>query len=261
MIVAAGLVQSGNAIAQDVVASPPASDFSISLGASMWGGDFGAPTETQISSVLLSARYRIGGLRLSASIPRMRIRSDGSLFTGINGTPLYVAPMVAPANRVRDGIGDVTLGASYLVPETSGLGFDLDLHGSVKLPTASKESQISTGKTDFSAGIGASKTFGRLTSSVSATYRFFGDTPTWNFHDGIEITAGGSYAVTDRSVLLLNYTYARAATALINDSSEIVGGFSTPLGGSQLRLTGYAAKGLSSGAADWSGGISVGFTF
>lgn len=238
-------------------AAPPRSDLSLSLGASAWDGDFGAPTDSRISSILLGLRYRVGGLRLSANIPRMHIRSDGSIFTGIGGTPLYTAPTVSPSQRVRSGIGDLTLGAAYLLPQDSGLGFDLEVSGSVKLPTASKASQLSTGKTDYSAGVTVSKTYGRLTPSVSATYRWFGDTPTWDFQNGFELSAGASYAVTDRTVVLAHYVYTKAATNLIADSHELLAGVSVPLAGDRLRLTGFASKGLSKGAADVSGGLSL----
>lgn len=232
------------------------SDLSVSLGGSVWSGDFGAPTDTFITSVLLGARYRIGNLRLSATLPRMRIRSDGTLFAGINGAPMFVAPTTQPQSRARDGIGDLTFGASYLV-DAPALGFDLELLGRVKLPTASSSSQLSTGKTDFSLGASASKTIGRLTPSITATYRWFGDTDIWKFRNGFEISAGASYAVTNTTIAFLTYDYARATTALIRDYHEMVGALSTPVINNRLRLTAFAGKGLSSGAADVSGGVSL----
>jgi hypothetical protein len=251
---------SGAAQAQSptgTAAEPAQSDLSVSLGGSMWSGDFGAPSDTLITSVLLGVRYRLKGLRLTANIPRMRIRSDGTVFTGIGGAPLFTAPMINRANRVRDGIGDLTLGAAYLLPESTGLGFDLELLGRVKLPTASQSSQLSTGKADYSAGVVASKTLGRLTPSVSVTYRWFGDTDTWNFRNGVEISAGASYAVTNRTVVLFNYEYARAVTPLIDDYHELVAGVSAPVASDRLRLTAFVGKGLSNGAADVSGGVSL----
>lgn len=237
-------------------ATRPTSDLSISLGGSVWSGDFGAPTDTFITSALLGARYRIGNLRLSATLPRMRIRSDGTLFAGINGAPMFVSPTTQPQNRVRQGLGDLTLGAAYLV-DTPALGLDLELLGRVKLPTASASSQLSTGRTDVALGASVSKTIGRLTPSVTATYRWFGDTDQWKFHNGVEISAGASYAVTDRTVVFLTYDYAQATTTLIRDYQEMVGAISTPVLNNRLRLTGFVGKGLSSGAADVSGGVSL----
>lgn len=240
-------------------APPPASDFSLTLGASAWHGDFGAPTNTDISSVLLAARYRVDGLRLTASLPRMYIRSNGTFFTGLGGTPLFVAPNVRSLPRVRKGIGDLTLGASYLLPGGDARGFDLELTGRVKLPTASDSSQLSTGKVDYSVGADVSKTFGRVTPNVSATYRVFGDAGVWQFRNGLDVTAGVTYAVTSRTALVVSYEYVRAAGALIGDSHEVLVGASTPLA-AKLRLTGFAAAGLSRSAADVSGGLSLAVT-
>lgn len=232
------------------------SDLSVSLGGSVWNGDFGAPTRTDIQSVLLGARYRVGGLRLTANIPYMRIRSDGTVFTGISGTPIFVSPMTTPANRIRDGLGDLTLGASYLIPPET-LPFDLELIGRVKLPTAARSTGLSTRKADFSAGTSVSKTFGRLTPGATVTYRWFGDSAVWRLQDGFAVTAGASYAITDRVVILANYEYGRAATPLIDDMHELVGAISVPVLNDKARLTAFTAAGLSKGAADFSGGVSL----
>lgn len=233
------------------------SDLTLSVGGSTWHGKFGGATTTDISSVLVGARYRIGGLRLTATLPYMRIRSDGTFFAGLGGTPLFVAPQVRSLPRRRDGLGDLTLGASYLLPSSGGRGFDIELIGRVKVPTASDSSQLSTGKVDYSGGVEVSKSIGRLTPAVSATYRVFGDAAGWNFRNGLDVTAGATYAVSPRTALLVNYEYVRAASAFIKDSHEAVIGISTPIGGDRLRLNGYAAKGLSDGAADVSGGLSL----
>ena len=149
---------------------------SVGTGYSIWHGDFGAPTKTLIWSAIIDARYQTGGLRLTAVLPRMRIRSDGAFFAGLGGTPLFVAPNIKPTKRVREGWGDVTLGAAYLLSASDGRGFDLELNGRVKLPTATKASQLSTGKADYSGGIELSTTRGSFTPAVSANYRIFGDT-------------------------------------------------------------------------------------
>jgi hypothetical protein len=230
---------------------------SVSLGASAWHGKFGAPSNTDISSVLLGARYKIGGLRLSASLPRMTIRSDGTFFAGLGGTPLFVAPNIASLKRKRDGLGDLTVGAAYLIPNLAGSGLDLDLSGRAKIPTATKKSQLSTGKADYAFRGELSKSLGRFTPSVSAGYRIFGDNAPWDFRNGVELTAGATYAIGDAAALLASYEYREAATQFIPDSHEVVLGFSTPLATDRLRLSAYGSAGLSQGTSDISGGVSL----
>lgn len=270
----AGSLLAGSAHAQQAVAQQPGdvgpepietsgpSDPSLtaSVGVSGWSGDFGAPTETNITSAIIGVRYQRGGLRLSALIPRMRIESDGSFFAGLGGTPLFVAPGIPANRRVRKGWGDLTLGASYLLPGAETRGFDVDLTGRIKLPTASDSSGLSTGKVDYSAGVEVSKSYGPLTPAASVTYRVFTDSGPWRFYNGFAVTAGASYVVAPSTAVVATYEYAAATNRFIDDSHEAILGVSTQIV-PRLRVTGYASKGLSDGAADVSSGVSLAFTF
>ncbi len=190
----------------------------------------------------------------------MRIKSDGTFFAGLGGTPLFVAPGIRSLPRVRSGLGDITLGAAYALPNPEARGFDLEVSGRVKLPTASDSSQLSTGKADYSVGADVSKTMGRITPNLSATYRTYGDTRLWQFRNGFDVMAGVAYAVTPKSAVIVSYEYVQAASRFIGDSHEIVVGTSLPVGGDRFRLSGYGAAGLSRSAADVSGGISLSAT-
>jgi hypothetical protein len=230
---------------------------SVSLGANHWSGDFGAPTKTKISSVLVSARYRHNGLRLNASIPWMRIKSQGAVFSGIDGAPLIVAedPVMAARPR-RDSIGDLTLGAAYLVPGSGAGGVDVDLIGKVKVPTRGKLEGVSTGKADYALGVEVSKPMGAFTPMASVRYRGFGNAGEWALRDGWAASVGGGYALSRDVVVLASYDYAEAASGYIGDSHELVGGVSASLG-RNLRATGFLSTGLSDGAADIGGGLSL----
>jgi hypothetical protein len=96
-----------------------------------------------------------------------------------------------------------------------------------------------------------------VTPFASFTYRFLGDTTTYKLRDGPAASAGASYALNDKSFLLVSYHYSLAATRLVDDSHEVFVGASTKVRGTPLRLTGYATAGLSSGAAAASGGLAL----
>ena len=245
----------GSAAAEE--AAPSAlSNLSLSGGYSRWSGDYGAPTETTIQAALLNARYAIGDFRLTASLPWMRIKSDGTVFTGIGATPLIVAPTIPMGQRMRKGWGDLTLGAAYAVPLDRASGLDLELIGRVKLPTASDASGVSTGKTDYSVGAELSKRMGPLAPFVAVSYRKFGDVPGWDLHDGVSTSVGASYRFQNRVTAVVSYDYSQAASRFVKDSHEIVGAVSLPVA-DRLRLTGFGSAGLSKGAADVSGGVSL----
>lgn len=231
--------------------------WSVSLGASGSTGDFGSAGNTTLWSVPLGLRYTRAGLRLSASLPYMRIRSDGVLFTGIDGSPLVVATSFAQQRTVRAGLGDLTLGASYLLLTKQTLGVDVDLTGRVKLPTASASSKLSTGKADFAGGTELSRVMGRVTPFASVTYRIFGDKAPWHIRNGFSASGGASVTMTAKTTLIVSYDYAEAATSVVENSHELFLGLSSPLPRSALRVTGFGTIGLSRGAPALSSGLSA----
>jgi hypothetical protein len=228
----------------------------LSLGTSYAAGDFGSNSNTTILTSALGARLRLGNWGITASLPWMRIQSRSTVFTGIDATPILVAPNTALSRRVSSGLGDLTLGGSFtLIPKYSRV--EIQFSGRAKLNTASKSSGLSSGKNDYSLGADISVPVGKVTPFASFSYRFLGDTATYVLRDGPAASAGASYALNDKSFLLVSYHYSLSATRLVNDSHEVFIGASTKVRGSPLRLTGYATAGLSSGAAAASGGLAL----
>ncbi len=236
------------------------SSLGVSLGTSYAAGNFGTAQNSTLWSTALGIHYAVGTLRLSASMPYLRIRGRGLIFSGIDGTPLIVSGGTPGRKVTNDGIGDLTLGAAYTLPVSDGQP-EIELSGRVKIPTATDASQLSTGKTDYSAGVQITKPLGRFAPFVSGTYRIFGDTALVDLRDGFAASAGTSLSLGSRSVALVSYHYARAATRLVRDSHEVFAGASTRFPGSALRATAYATAGLSSGAAAASGGLSLAVEF
>jgi hypothetical protein len=225
-----------------------ASEFSITTGVDYSAGDYGTGVDTNILVVPVAARFKTGNLRLSATIPYIRI--NGANVVSGDGGPIVIDPN---APRVtRDGIGDLTLGANYAIPEEK-LGFGLDLGGRVKLPVA--ETDLGTGKTDFSVSAEVSKTFGTVTPFVQGGYRWMGDPATIDLNNVFFASAGASVAL-GKSVLLVSYDYRQATTNLIDDSQELFGAFSAPLG-KRLNFTLYGSAGLSEGAPDYGAGAML----
>lgn len=235
------------------------SRFGVSLGTSFAGGSFGSGQGSHLWSTALGARYAVGPLRLTASVPYLRIRGRGLIFSGIDATPLIVSGGTPGPKATNSGVGDLTLGAAYTLP--IGSGPEIEVSGRVKLPTARESRQISTGKTDYSVGVQITQPIGRIAPFVSATYRAFGDPATIDLRNGFAASAGTSIGIGDRSIALLSYHYARAATRLVRDSHELFAGASTRFANTALRGSLFATAGVSSGAAAASGGLSLAIEF
>lgn len=228
----------------------------VSLGSIYAEGEFGTGSKTTIWSSALAARLRAGNWTLSASLPWMQIRSRSTIFTGIDSTPVLVATDTAPARRISDGFGDLTLGATYTIAPRAA-PVEIALSGRAKINTATASSGLSSGRNDYAVGVDVSAPAGKVTPFAAFSYRFLGDSALYTLRDGAAASAGASYALGTRTFLLASYHYSRAATALVRDSHELFGGASTRLGGTPLRLTGFATAGLSRGAPDVSAGLAL----
>ena len=233
-------------------------ELSASVGASHWSGDFGADSDTSITSALLNVRLRRGDLRISVTLPWMDIRTRGMAFAGINGTPLVVAPSISSRRVHRDGLGDVTAGVSWLAVKEDVSGVDIDLSARIKAPTASDSSGLSTGQSDAYFGAEVTKPLGRITPGLRIGYRTFGDPVGWNIRDGFSGSAEIFFNPWPKTFASLSYDYAQKTNRSIADAQEIVLGASQTLTRT-LRLNGFVSAGLSSGASDFAGGVSLSF--
>lgn len=241
----------GTATVVHAQSDPQGPDLSITTGVDYSSGDYGTGVDTDILVVPVAARLRAGDVRFSASIPYIRINGAGSIVGG-DGGPIVIDP-TTPATK-RSGIGDLTLGVNYAVPEDR-IGVGLDFGARVKLPTA--KSGLGTGKTDVSFSSELSRTFGTVTPFIQGGYRIMGDP------DGVDLdnvffgSVGASAALgSGGSVLLASYDYRQATTDFVEDSQEVFGAFSTPLS-KALNLTFYGSAGLSDGAPDYGVGAMI----
>lgn len=245
----AGAAIAGPAMAQDTRGSEERASndtsLSVTTGVDWSSGDYGTGSDTNILVVPLALRYKTGNLRISVTQPWLRI--DGSSAIVGNGPGGVIIDPNAP-RTTRSGLGDLTLGAAYMIPEDK-LGFGLDLSARVKLPTASRRKGLGTGKTDVTVGAELSKTFGTVTPFASVGYRMPGDPDGIDLRNAWTASAGASVGM-GKSVLIASYDYRQATSRLADDSHELFGAFSTPVSDA-LNFTFYGSAGLSDGAPDY----------
>lgn len=228
----------------------------FSLGSIYAEGKFGTGSKTVIWSSAIGARSRVGEWTFSASLPWMRVRSRSTIFTGIDATPVLVAPDTSPVRRTASGFGDLTLGAAYTIAAASS-PIEIELSGRAKINTATQRSGLSSGENDYAVGADVSVPMGRVTPFASFSYRILGDSAIYQLRDGPAASAGASYALGPNSFVLASYHYSRAASGLVEDAHELFAGASTRIAGSALRLTGFATAGLSRGAPDAAAGVAL----
>lgn len=234
-------------------ASPAlAQTVSVSSGVDFSSGDYGTDTTTDILVVPFTAAWRTDQLRLSASLPYIRI-DGGEVVLGPDGRPL---PGVPGATGTRSGLGDLSLGATWTVPPELFGALELDLGARVKLPTSDEDKSLGTGKTDWSVSADLSYPLGAWAPFLTLGYRMPGDPDGTELQNSFSASVGTSLSL-GRTVLIASYDYAEGASPLADDSRELFAAVNTPLAG-KVSATAYGTVGLSDGSPDY--GLGVLFT-
>ena len=224
---------------------------SFTTGVDVSKGDYGTGINTDILVAPLSARLKLGDVRITASVPWLRINGASAIVPG-DGGPVIIDPL-AP-RTTRNGLGDVTLGLNWALPQDK-LGVGLDLGARFKIPTASASKGLGTGKADVALSAEISRSFGAVTAFISTGYRFVGSPDTFALDNAFFGSAGLSVSA-GKLVLIISYDYRQAASPLAQDSQEIFGALSAPLT-ERFTLTAYGTGGLSKGAPDYGLGLMV----
>lgn len=243
------------AVAAPASAQASGSGLSVTTGIDYSSGSYGTTQDTDILVVPLSARFKTGDWRLTATLPYLSIDGASSIVGGSSGGPIIIDPN-APATK-RDGLGDLSLGATYSALKEDSTGFNLDLGASVKLPTASSEDGLGTGETDYGVTADISKSFGNLIPFMTVGYRVPGDPDTIDLNNYFLTSVGTSVAMGE-SVAILSYDYREATSDLAEDSRELFGAFCGPLA-KGVNWTIYGSAGLSDGSPDFAGGLMLTF--
>jgi hypothetical protein len=229
---------------------------SLTTGIDYSVGRYGGTADTRILVVPFSVRARAGAFRFSATLPYLRIDGPANIVGGGEGGPIVIDPNAGGPRSVRQGLGDITLGATYSLPAASLGGFDVDIGGRVKLPTADRSKGLTTGKTDVTATLDVSRTIGAATPFVTLGYRMPGKPAGLNLRNSVTTSLGSSFVLGKSLVAIVSYDYSGRTSALSYESHSFFGALAGKLT-KRLLLTGYGTVGLSRGAPDYGVGLLV----
>jgi opacity protein-like surface antigen len=241
-------------------AAPPAAGRAaeLSTGLDYQQGDFFTGEQVEIASVRNQLRVRSGRAIFAVSLPWHRIEAPDDVVGGggLLGLPIFRDPGRPAARDVREGVGDLRVGAGYTVPAPGGV--ELTLNGEVKLPTASAGRGIGTGETDLALAAEAARSFGAVTPFVSIGYTMPGEPDAYELRPSLSARGGVALRLSPGLRGNVSYGYVQSPVSLVPDERQV----STRLDASlsrRLSLGLYGNAGLSDGAADVGAGLSLGF--
>lgn len=219
-----------------------------------------ADREYETVSFSTGARVTSGRFSFAASVPYIVTSAPEDVIVsggGLLGTSLLSRPSTQPSTVTREGIGDLTLQADYQLPLG---GLNASVGGTIKVPTASREAALGTGKVDFGINGQISQRFGNVIPFVAAGYTIIGEPTGFDVANTLSGAVGSQFVVSNLSSVTLSYNYDQAATNQIGDNESVGLGFATSLT-NRLQLGVDARAGLSTDAPDARVGIRLGMGF
>lgn len=209
----------------------------LELSAGFKTGDFGTPTDSDLSYLSPVLGYVAPRYDLSVTVPYLSLTTE-----------------TAGQSDTETGVGDVIVrGGRELLRE----GGELSLYGSLaaKLPTADEDKGLGTGETDIGAFASLSRELEGARLSLLGGYIKVGDPPGVDLDDVLLYGVGLS-GMRARTHLYGSLEGRTGTVPGADDPLEVNAGFFHPLNPRHW-MKGTAFVGLNDGGPDW--GVSLGF--
>jgi hypothetical protein len=214
--------------------------------------------ELEKVTIPLTARLSAGRVRLSAQLPYVRVSGPENVVppSGPLGLPILLDPTRTVEVRTREGIGDARVGLAY---DLGIPGMNASLNAGAKVPTASADEGLGTGKADYWAGAEVAASLGAVTPFAGISYTKSGDPEGFELRDTLSGQAGAALRLGQSASAHLGFSYSESASDRIRDEQRVFGGVNTALG-NRLALGLYGSAGVS-GPTDVGAGVSLGIGF
>jgi len=225
-----------------------------SITPSYYSGTYGTNTRTDIFYLPLNFLARTGNLTLKATIPYIRVHSQGAIIAGgaVVGT--------GGQARTTSGLGDIWLEARYRI-RLNNQGTSVAPYVKVKLGTASKSKGLGTGANDYEFGGRFITRIGRRVYPFAQIgYRILGSSAGLALNNFMTYRVGVSYVVDARNIGTLLYDGHQSSQPGLAAASELIGAWNYRIR-RDSDLQAFALLGLSSGSPDYGGGISYLYHF
>jgi len=217
-------------------------------------GDFGQKTNTDIQFLPVTLKYDTHRWAAKIVFSYLLITGpDNIIIVGGDGTTVVGEEQRRTTSK---GPGDTIASLTYK-SEALFLGRTyIDLTAKIKIPTASKENRLGTGKSDFAAQVDLLHDLGPWTPFAAIGYRFLGEAANLSLTSGYFVSLGADYRLNDRWSGGAIFDYRVASSKTSDDAMELIP-YATLRLTPTTSLNGYAVVGFSNGSPDRGLGIQL----
>lgn len=221
-------------------------------------GDYGAPLDTDILFVPVSAKASFGEWSFRVSSGYINIEGPGGVIGGGDGGVIVTPGRGGMLVTEESGIADTYFTVTWS-PMFENSDVILDLKTKIKAPTADETRGLGTGKMDVTVQADIAKFIGPVLPFASVGYRFVGEPETFALNDTWIASAGAAYYFTKKASIGVSYDYKEAASLLAEDSREIFT-YLDVKATDKWGIVLYGVAGLSDGSPDFGAGLQLKLT-
>jgi len=229
------------------------------FGADWSSGDYDGGDDTDLWFVPVSVAYELDDFRLTPydwdlfelriSTAYLRIRGPDDFFTsGAAGD--------SPDRRTDHGLGDTWVRGTYaFLPKPHMRLPVVELEGKLKIPTASEDRDLGTGKLDGGVELTVSRQLGRWIPFASAGWRFLRDPADTNLRSHATASVGASFRWSPTVLAGLLYDWRDSSAEGRADSHELVPNLTWKLS-PRFAVSPYAVWGIAGYVPDYAVGVT-----
>jgi len=228
---------------------PSTTTWEVFAGADYSIGDYNAASDTTVISAPVTVRVQLDRVRLEASVPYLYVDGPGTFAGGG-----VIVPGSTPGTR--SGLGDVSLGAAFLINRGGQTAPSFEVAGIVKVPTAGDG--LGTKKFDYTAQLNVYQPVStQVLIFASAGYQWLGDFGTFKLEDGIVASAGLNYKPDESVSLGFGVNYRQSYFQTLPDYVSLSPYVQWNIG-TMWRITAYGLVGLTEASPRFGGGLRLG---
>jgi outer membrane putative beta-barrel porin/alpha-amylase len=244
----AGMALFGTALSAWPLQASAAVNWDVATGFDYSTGKYGAPTDTSVLSIPLGLRAQLDKFRLELTVPYLQVHGPGTSASGV---------VVDGSNLVttRSGLGDISMGAAWLLHQDTQSFPGIELAGAVKLPTASLE--LGTGKFDYSIQANLAHWISPSVLLFGALgYQWLGDFRGFILKDGVTAQGGVNVRTGEALNIGLSAYYRQPYYQTLSDQFS-VSPYALWSFASHWRVSGYGLVGFTNASPRIGGGVRL----
>ena len=173
-------------------------------------GGYGQSQKTRITYIPFITKYELNdNWTFKAVVPWLSIDGPG----GVSADSRVTTGTSSNTRSRESGLGDIVLGTTYSAVQLNEQKLYIDLGAKVKIPTASENKGLGTGKTDYTVSVDVYKTFNRMTALGTVGYKVLGDPSGVTLNNVWFGTIGAVYKIDDMNSAGATLDLRQATTA------------------------------------------------